>query len=146
MESSFCVINLSGASLAGKRWTKKYKSIIQKSRLETTELLVSSISKCINRPATFISASAVGYYGNTSNECKEDSPPGNGFTSEICQKWEAEAANVNQDVRVCTIRTGLVLDKSEGALAKMLPAFRMFVGGPVGSGNQWMSWIHIMIL
>ena len=138
------IINLAGESLAAKRWTPQQKRLIRESRLETTHRLVSAMVGLPNKPAVFINASAVGYYGACSDEpLTETEPPGHGFLAELCQAWEAEARRAEAlGVRVVRLRLGLVLGPGGGALAKMVPPFRLFVGGPLGSGRQWVSWIH----
>lgn len=139
------VIHLAGASLAGKRWTDDYKKQILKSREVGTRGLVNAIGKATNKPDVFVCASAIGYYGSSDEKVfTEESPTGNDFVSDVCRVWETEAAKVEQyGVRRVSIRTGIVLDKNEGALAKMLLPFRLFIGGPLGKGDQWMSWIHV---
>jgi uncharacterized protein (TIGR01777 family) len=142
------VINLSGATIGGRRWSKKNKKEIIESRIGTTKVLADAISKADNKPQTFICASAIGYYGTSETEVfTEESPPGNDFLAGICKQWENESANVeNYGVRGVNVRTGVVLEKNEGALAKMLLPYRFFVGGPLGTGKQWLSWIHIIDL
>lgn len=139
------VIHLAGASLAGKRWTDNYKREILRSREISTKGLVRAIGRSSQKPEVFVCASAIGYYGSSDyKEFTEDDPPGNDFTAEVCTIWESEAAKVESyGVRRVSIRTGIVLDKNEGALAKMLLPFRFFAGGPLGNGTQWMSWIHV---
>ena len=143
IDGSFGVINLAGASLVGKRWTDEYKKVILGSRVETTNKIVEAIKKSENKPEAFISTSAVGYYGNRNRTINEDLPPGDDFLAEVCVKWE-EAAKIAEDhTRVIRCRLSAVLDKNEGALAKMLTPFKFFIGGPIGGGRQWFPWIHI---
>lgn len=139
------IINLAGENLFERRWNDEHKKKIEQSRLIITRALVNAIHHVENKPEVFISASAIGYYGFTGEaEVTEESKPGDDFLANVTQKWELEAADVESlGVRRVNLRIGMVLDKNEGALAKMLPAFRFFVGGPLGSGNQWFSWIHI---
>ena len=139
------IINLAGENLFARRWNVEHKKKIEQSRLITTRALVNAIHHAKNRPRVFISASAIGYYGFTGEaEVTEESKHGDDFLANVTKKWELEAADVEHlGVRRVNLRIGMVLDKNEGALAKMLPAFRFFVGGPLGSGNQWFSWIHV---
>ena len=138
------IINLAGESLAEKRWIPQQKRLIRDSRLEVTRRLVSAMAERPAKPAVLINASAVGYYGARGDEpLTEAEPPGHGFLAELCQAWEAEARRAEAlGVRVVRLRIGLVLGPGGGALAKMVPPFRLFVGGPLGSGRQWVSWIH----
>jgi uncharacterized protein len=139
------VVNLGGASIAGGRWTRQRKELLRSSRGGTTRALVSAISKMAARPAVLISASAIGYYGNRGEEVlSEESPPGNNFLSEIAKQWEAEAWKAeSMGMRVVLARFGVVLAKEGGALAKMIRPFRLGLGGNLGSGQQWMSWIAL---
>lgn len=138
------VVNLAGAPIADKRWSEKRKKLLRESRLKTTEQLVNWIAGLETRPEVLVSGSAIGYYGSQGDlELDEDAEPKIDFAHQLCADWEAEALRAReQGVRVCLIRTGVVLGKG-GALNKMLPPFRMGLGGPISSGRQWMSWIHI---
>jgi uncharacterized protein len=137
------VINLAGESIAAKRWSDAQKQKLRDSRLQATRSLTTAIREAARTPATFISGSAVGYYGDRGEETlTETSPPGHDFLAELAKQWEAAATDVAQVTRVALIRTGIVLDREGGALPKMLPPFKMFVGGPLGSGTQYMPWIH----
>jgi uncharacterized protein len=139
------VVNLAGASIAEKRWTERQKELIRSSRIDSTRALVHAIAKAKEKPQFLINASAVGYYGPRGDETlTEESAPGKDYLARVCLAWEAEA-NKAQDygVRVALLRTGIVLGKGKGALAKMVPPFKFFVGGRLGSGKQWMPWIHI---
>lgn len=138
------VINLSGESIVGKRWSPGRKSLIRESRVGTTRRLVSAMAAHATRPSLLINASAIGFYGaHGDEELTEDHPSGQGFLADTCQGWEAEAQRASDlGVRVVRLRIGLVLGAGGGALAKMAPPFRAFFGGPLGSGRQWMSWIH----
>jgi uncharacterized protein len=138
------VINLAGASIAGKKWSDEYKKVILESRIKTTGKLVSLISKAQKAPKCFINASAVGYYGDRGDEIlSEKSSKGMGFLAKVCSEWEKEAVKASKYTRTVMSRIGVVLDKNEGALAKMLLPFRLFIGGPLGSGEQYFPWIHI---
>lgn len=139
------IINLAGEPIAGKRWSKEQKERLRASRIDATRALVSAIAKAQVKPKFLLNASAVGYYGAHGDEpLTEASPPGSDFLSRLCVDWEAEARKAeNHGLRVATVRTGIVLGKGQGALAKMVPPFKMFAGGPLGSGKQYMPWIHI---
>ncbi|HKY06732.1 MAG TPA: TIGR01777 family oxidoreductase, partial [Candidatus Binatia bacterium] len=139
------VINLAGEPIAGKRWSKEQKEKLRSSRIDATRAIVRAIAKAKTKPRFLLNASAVGYYGAHGEETvTEATPAGSDFLSRLCVDWEAEALKAEtHGVRVCRIRTGIVLDKGRGALAKMVPPFKMFVGGPLGSGKQYMPWIHI---
>jgi uncharacterized protein (TIGR01777 family) len=137
------VINLAGESIAAKRWSAQQKQKLRDSRLLATRSLTTAIRQAASPPGTFISGSAVGYYGDRGEETlTEASPPGTDFLASLAKAWEASANDVAQVTRVALVRTGIVLDRRGGALPKMLPPFQMFVGGPLGSGTQYMSWIH----
>jgi uncharacterized protein len=145
LENCDAVVNLSGASIAGGRWTKKRKTELIASRVTTTRALVQAISQTTSHLPVFINASAVGYYGDTGdNIVNENFPNGKGFLAELCNLWEKEALKVKEyGVRVALLRTGVVLDKNSGALKKMTLPFKLFIGGRLGSGSQWIPWIHI---
>jgi uncharacterized protein len=138
------VIHLAGESIA-TRWTEARKRRIVESRVLATQHLAAALSKAQQRPRVFICASAIGYYGNRGDEIlREDSPSGEGFVGEVCRRWEAAAQSVSAaGIRSVQIRTGIVLSAHGGALAKMLPPFRIGVGGNIGNGRQWMSWIDL---
>lgn len=138
------IINLTGEPIAAKRWTETQKEKIRSSRIETTRSLVKAIAKAQVKPKFLINASAVGFYGARGDEnLSEDSAPGKGYLSGVCVAWEEEAKRAQElGVRVALLRTGIVLGKGRGALAKMVPPFKFFSGGPLGSGRQWMPWIH----
>ena len=139
------IINLAGEPIAGKRWSKEQKEKLRASRIDATRALVGAIVKAEAKPKFLVSASAVGYYGPHGDETlTESSAAGSDFLSQLCADWEAEALKAEAHrVRVATVRTGIVLGKGQGALAKMVPPFKMFLGGPLGSGLQYMPWIHI---
>jgi uncharacterized protein (TIGR01777 family) len=138
------VINLAGEPIVGKRWTPEQKRKIAESRVGATRTLVSAIRETQRKPAFLINASAIGFYGpQGEGKLTEESPRGNDFLSETCQAWEAEALKAEEaGVRVIRLRIGIVLEKGGGALGKMLMPFQWGLGGPLGSGKQWMSWIH----
>ncbi|HEY3759730.1 MAG TPA: TIGR01777 family oxidoreductase [Solirubrobacteraceae bacterium] len=140
------VVHLAGEEVA-QRWSESAKRAIRESRVLGTRNLVEglrAIPDASARPATLLSGSAVGYYGPHGEEpIDEDAPPGNDFLAQVCVEWEAQAAAAQElGMRVVQIRTGVVLDSDGGALAKMLPPFRLGVGGPVAGGRQYVSWIH----
>jgi uncharacterized protein (TIGR01777 family) len=137
------VINLAGANLGEARWTPQRKAILQDSRIIPTRSLAAAITEASVRPPVFISASGVGYYGRGSEPTTEGSPAGTDFLAGLCEAWETEAARARSAAtRVVFIRSGVVLEKSGGVLPRMITPFRFFVGGPLGSGRQYMSWIH----
>ncbi|EMK17201.1 TIGR01777 family protein [Leptospira kirschneri str. 200803703] len=142
------IINLAGSPIAGVRWTKKVKEEIRSSRVDYTESLVSSISKVADTlPKVLIQGSAIGYYGsyddNTEN-FSEHSSYGKDFLASLCVDWETAAEPISKlGIRLVQVRTGVVLSPQGGALKSMLPSFRLGLGGPLGSGNQILSWIHI---
>ncbi len=135
------VVNLAGEPIAEKRWSVDQKNEILNSRIDTTRSLVQAMGQGESKPQVFVSGSAIGYYGTSETASfEESSNPGDDFLAEVCKQWEAEAKKVSDDVRLVILRIGIVLDNG-GAVAKMLPAFRAFAGGPIGSGKQWFSWI-----
>lgn len=143
LNSETVVVNLAGENIAG-RWTGAKKDRILASRLKAGERIVSAIGSVDKKPAALIQASAVGYYGpHKSTPQTEDDPAGSGFLADVAEQWEASTRAVeDMGVRRVIIRTGVVLGNG-GALAKMLPPFRFFLGGPIGHGHQGMSWVHI---
>ncbi|MEO0803803.1 MAG: TIGR01777 family oxidoreductase [Cyanobacteria bacterium J06642_2] len=138
------IVNLAGENLAGERWTLQKKKAIRQSRIDGTETLVEAIAQLDPKPGVMVSASAVGYYGADDQKIfTEESEPGSGFLAEICNDWEAAAAKVKDvGVRLVQVRIGIVLGPDGGALSKMMGPFQAFIGGPIGSGKQWLSWIH----
>lgn len=136
-------VNLAGANLAGRRWTAARKQTIRESRLGTTRSLVDWMAAREHKPRVLVSGSAVGWYGARGDEAlDEDAAPGSDLAAQLCRDWESEAdAATVLGVRVCRVRTGIVLDADGGALAKMLLPFRLGLGGRFGDGRQWMSWI-----
>jgi len=135
------VIHLAGVGVGDKRWTKKYKSEILNSRLLGTTAIANAVNEV--KPQVFISASAIGWYGESGNRAVVESDRvGDDFLAAVCREWEA-AADLATDTRVVKIRTGLVLDPTGGALGRMLPLFRLGLGGKLGNGKQWWSWITL---
>ncbi len=145
LEGLDAVVHLAGASISGARWSEKQKKKIQDSRVLGTRHMVEALNGCRRRPEVLISASAIGYYGDRGNEPLDElSEPGTGFLADICQQWDREALRARDlGIRVVLLRTGMVLSNQGGALPLMLLPFKMFVGGPLGRGRQWISWIHI---
>lgn len=139
------VINLMGESIADKRWDDAQKQKIHDSRINGTHLLIKAISELAKKPKVLVSASGIGIYGNRDAEViTETSTTGNDFLANLCKEWEAEAFKAKDlGLRVAVVRTGVVLGRNGGALKKMLPIFKLGLGGPVGSGKQYMSWIHV---
>ncbi len=137
------VINLAGEPIAEKRWTSDHCQEIKNSRIETTKNLIKSISNLKRSPKVLINASAIGFYGShPQTEFTEENIPGNDFLANLCNEWESISQNKPRSTRLLIIRIGIVLAKDGGALGKMLPVFRAGLGGPIGDGKQWMSWIH----
>lgn len=138
------IIHLAGEPIA-QRWNSEVKRRIYESRVTGTRNLVAAIGKLNHKPSVLVSASAIGYYGDRGDEILiEPSPPGQGFLAELCVKWEREAFRAaDSGLRVAVVRIATVLGKEGGALKKMLPAFRLGIGGKFGDGRQWMSWIHV---
>jgi len=145
LERADGVINLAGEPIAAKRWTHVQKKKIHESRIAATSSLVDAIGKAKQKPAFLLNASAVGYYGPRGDETiTENTESGNDFLSFVCREWESEAQKAEPlGVRVIRLRTGIVLGRGGGALAKMVLPFKLFAGGRLGSGKQWMPWIHI---
>jgi uncharacterized protein (TIGR01777 family) len=144
IDGADAVINLAGESIAGARWSNARKAAIRDSRMRATGALVLAMRDLQRRPPIFVSASAVGFYGNRGDEVlTEESSRGNDFLADVCRDWERLAMEVAPASRVVRLRTGIVLGRGGGALPPMALPFRFFVGGPVGSGTQYMSWIHI---
>src|SRR6266851_1347972 len=139
------VVNLAGASIAGGRWSTRRKELLRASRIDTTRALVNALAKMNARPSVLVSASAIGYYGDRGDETlTEDSKPGTDFLAGLAQEWEAEALKAEAlGIRVVLARFGIILAREGGALAKMLTPFKLGVGGRLGSGKQWMSWVTL---
>lgn len=144
LEGADAVINLAGASIADARWTDARKRLLTESRVLTTRLLVEALSRRSSSPHTLISASGIGYYGASDDRMlDEGAARGQGFLADLCLAWEAEALRAAEfGMRVVVLRTGMVLEQDGGALPKMLLPFRLFAGGPIMPGTQWVSWIH----
>ena len=137
------VINLAGEPIADKRWTNDHCKEITNSRLETTKNLIQNLRDLNKSPKVLINASAIGFYGSHSqNKFTEENHPGDDYLANLCKEWESIAKNRPNATRLLIIRIGIVLAKDGGALGKMLPIFRAGLGGPIGNGKQWMSWIH----
>ena len=139
------VIHLAGANVAAHRWTAAYKREIAASRIDSTRALAATLARLSRPPQVLVVASATGFYGNRAAELlDETSSPGSGFLAGVCQKWEAAAQPaVDAGIRVVHLRLGVVLGPGPGALAAMLPLFRLGLGGRLGNGRQWMSWISL---
>lgn len=145
IEGFDAVYHLAGESIASGRWNEEKKRKIRESRTRGTKLLADALANLSQPPKTLISASAIGYYGDRGDELlTESSPPGNDFLADVCVEWEKATEHARaKGVRVVNTRFGIILDREGGALAKMLPPFRMGIGGRVGDGKQWMSWIAL---
>ncbi len=143
-EAADAVVNLAGEPVA-QRWTPDTRAKIRASRVDAPRALIEELAKLERKPSAYVSASAVGYYGTSETATfDESSPPGSDFLAETCAAWEAEADKAGAlGMRVAKVRTGLALGTDGGALAKLLPVFRIGAGGIVASGRQWYSWIHI---
>ncbi|HXG27682.1 MAG TPA: TIGR01777 family oxidoreductase [Nevskiales bacterium] len=139
------IVNLAGENLAAHRWNAHWKRVFRDSRVRTTEQLVDYIRQAPRRPQVLVSGSAVGYYGARGDELlDENSPPGDEYQSELCAAWEAAAEEAEAlGVRVCRLRTGIVLGRNGGALKSMRLPFALGLGGQLGDGRQWMSWIQL---
>ena len=144
LEGADAVVNLAGAPIADGRWTEARKRWLTESRVLTTRLLAEAMSRRTSKPRALVSASGIGYYGASDDRVlDEGAARGEGFLADLCLAWEAEALRAAEfDVRVVTLRTGMVLEQDGGALPKMLLPFRLFAGGPIMPGTQWVSWIH----
>lgn len=144
LEGADAVIHLAGAPIADGRWNDARKQLLMESRVLTTRLLLEALSRCSSKPRTLISASGIGYYGASDDRVLDESAArGQGFLADLCLAWEAEAVRAAElGVRVVMLRTGMVLEQDGGALPNMLLPFRLFAGGPIMPGTQWVSWIH----
>jgi uncharacterized protein (TIGR01777 family) len=146
ISGSGAVVNLAGESIAGRRWTVELKKSILSSRVDATSAIVKAINRMSpeHRPKVFVSASAVGFYGDSGDRIlTENSPAGGDFLAGVCRMWEAEARGIDKSVRLVIPRIGIVLHPSGGALQKMLLPFKLGIGGPLGSGDQYFPWIHL---
>ncbi len=144
VDGADAVMNFAGESIGGERWTSTQKEKILNSRVNATRALIEAMKQAKKKPRVLVNASTVGYYGPVDEaEVTETHPPGNDFLAGVCKRWEQEARAAEQlGVRVVLLRQGVVIDKGGGALEKMALPFKLFVGGPVGSGKQWFPWIH----
>src|SRR5262245_12538814 len=143
LEQSDAVVNLAGEGIADRRWTSSRKTAILDSRVESTRTLAGALRACTTPPRIFISGSAIGFYGTDTSEPRtEESPAGSDFLATVCRAWEHEASLVAGVARVVLLRTGVVLARDGGALPRMALPFRFFAGGRLGSGRQYISWIH----
>jgi uncharacterized protein len=145
LEGFDVVVHLAGENIASGRWTGEKKRAIRESRVKGTSLLSEALARLSRPPSLFLSASAIGYYGDRGDELlTEKSAPGKGFLPSVCIEWEnATRPAVEKGIRTVYTRFGIILDRNEGALAKMLPPFKMGIGGKIGDGKQWMSWIAL---
>ncbi|MFQ3580363.1 MAG: TIGR01777 family oxidoreductase [Chloracidobacterium sp.] len=145
VDGAYGIVHLAGEPIVGKRWTPEQKKLLRDSRVVTTQNLVNAIAQAKQKPAVLVSASAIGLYPkNQETELDETTRPADDFLGKLCQEWEdaAKVAEVH-GVRTVLLRIGVVLGRDGGALARMLPIFKLGLGGPLGSGNQWFSWIHV---
>lgn len=143
IEGARAVVNLCGAPIGGPRWSAARKAELLSSRVEPTRTLIEAVNAAARPPSVFVQASGVGYYGTGNAPVDESSPAGNDFLANLAVQWEAPLETLRPDVRGVITRFGVVLGRNGGALAQMLLPFRLFVGGPIASGNQWLSWIHL---
>lgn len=145
LEDADAVVNLAGENVAGGRWTPERKLALIRSRVDSTRALVAALSAASRPPKVLVNASAVGYYGSSpGGDCAEDAPQGADFLAALCGQWEREArAAQKSQTRAVLLRTGVVLGRGGGALAKMLPPFKLGLGGPLGDGRQPFPWIHL---
>jgi uncharacterized protein (TIGR01777 family) len=144
LERSDAVVNLAGEGIADSSWTPERKATILASRVTSTRALAEAIRGCAHPPKVFISASGIGYYGTPGDQVlTEGSAPGSDFLATVCQSWEQETSAAAGIARIVLLRTGVVLARNGGALPRMALPFRFFVGGPLGSGRQYVSWIHL---
>ena len=144
VDGADAIVNLAGEGIADTRWTSARKAALLESRVRTTRAIVTAIASARTPPTTLISSSAIGIYGTRGDEpLTEDTPPGTDFLAQVCRAWEAEASAVAPVTRLVLLRTGVVLAKEGGALPQIARPFRFFAGGPLGSGQQYMSWIHV---
>lgn len=145
IEGADAAVNLAGASIAAESWSEEHKAILRSSRVHTTRELICALEKLEDGPKTLISASAIGYYGNRSDEVlTEESKPGDDFLARVAQEWEAEAVKAEAlGMRVVRLRFGIILARHAGALPQIMRPFKFGVGGKIGSGCQWMSWVAL---
>ena len=145
VDGADAIVNLAGAGIADRRWTNARKGVLRGSRIVSTRQLISAVRAAARRPAVFVQGSAIGYYGTTGEAIvDESSPHGSDFLATLCVDWEAEGRAAEAlGCRVVCLRTGIVLGRGGGALAKMRVPFQLFIGGPLASGGQYTSWIHV---
>jgi uncharacterized protein (TIGR01777 family) len=145
VDGAYAVVNLTGENISAGRWTRKRKEEILQSRLNAGKAIVEAVKRVKRKPKVIVQASAIGFYGSREDEVLEESSyPGSGYLPEVAQKWELSTQEVEAlGVRHVIIRTGIVLGKGGGAFPRLIQPFRFFVGGPLGSGKQWFSWIHL---
>ena len=145
IDDDTAIINLSGENIASFRWTERKKHGILDSRVHSVEAVCDAVSRSSRSPAVVLQASAVGIYGSRDDEVlSEESSPGKGFLADVCGRWESGCAPLEKaGIRVCRLRTGVVLDPDGGFLSSIVPAFRFFLGGCPGNGTQWIPWIHM---
>ncbi len=145
VDGAYGVVNLAGASIAGQRWNAEYKRQIRDTRVLGTRGLVRAMREAADQPRVFVGGSAVGYYGfRDDTALDEGASPGDDFLARVVREWEAEALRAEElGVRTVVVRTGIVLDKDEGALPQMALPYKFFAGGPVLPGTQWFSWVHL---
>ena len=137
------VINLAGEPIAEKRWTQNHCQVLYDSRINTTQGLVNAMNQLRRPPKVLVNASAIGFYGTSLKaQFNENSQCGDDFLANLCKQWESSAINKPRSTRLIIFRIGIVLGRNGGALGKMLPIFKAGLGGPIGNGTQWMSWIH----
>lgn len=143
LENLSAAIHLSGANVSARRWTENYKREMTESRVGTTRLIAEALARLKNPPPVLISASAIGFYGNRGDQVlNEDSPAGNGYFPSLCAAWEAAALPAKEaGIRVVYLRFGVVIGRNGGAMARLIPLFKLGLGGSLGDGRQWMSWI-----
>ena len=145
VDGAYAIVNLAGENISAGRWTRKRKQAILQSRLSAGKAMVEAVKQVNGKPKVIVQASAVGYYGSRGDEAlDESSSSGTGYLPEVAQKWELSTKEVESlGVRHVIIRSGIVLGKGRGALPRLIQPFRLFMGGPLGSGKQWFSWIHL---
>lgn len=145
VDGAYAIVNLTGENISAGRWTWKRKEEILQSRLNAGKAIVEAVKRVNRKPKVIVQASAIGYYGSRKDEAlDESSSPGSGYLPEVAQKWELSTKEVESlGVRHVIIRSGIVLGKDGGALPRLVQPFRFFVGGPLGNGKQWFSWIHL---
>lgn len=145
MDAADAVVHLAGAGIGDRRWSDSYKQMVLRSRVDGTTTIATAIARCTDPPKVLLSGSAVGFYGDTGEEAVDESAPsGSGFLADVVRQWEAATGPAESaGVRVVHTRSGVVLSADGGALGKVLPLFKLGLGGRLGSGRQWMSWIAI---